>query len=71
MLEKEAERYERALDHIVALMTLMADAEYLGNDDDYLEYESRLEDAIADRDEAVARITDLGGVVLDGAVLLP
>lgn len=71
MLEKEVERYERALDRIIALMTLIADAEYLGNDDDYLEYEGRLEDAIVDRDDAVARITDLGGVVLDGTVLLP
>lgn len=71
MLEKEAERYERALDRIVALMTLMADAEYLGNDDDYLEYESRLEDAIVDRDDAASCITDLGGVVLDGTVLFP
>jgi hypothetical protein len=71
MLEKEAEHYERSLDRIVALMTLMADAEYLGNDDDYAEYESRLEDAITDRDDTVARISDLGGVVLDGAVLLP
>lgn len=71
MLEKEVERYEYALDRIVALMTLMADAEYLGNESDYKEYESRLESAIEDRDNAVSSISDLGGVVLDGTVLLP
>lgn len=71
MLETQVENYERSLDRIVALMVLIEDAEYLGNQEFVEEYESRLQEAINDRDEAADQISELGGVVIDGAVILP
>lgn len=71
MLETHVENYERSLDRIVALMVLLEDAEYLGNEEFAEEYEERLQEAISDRDEAANKIAELGGVILDGSVVLP
>lgn len=71
MLKTQVENYERSLDRIVALMVLIEDAEYLGNEEFVEEYEERLQEAITDRDNAADKIAELGGVILDGSVILP
>lgn len=71
MIADEAERYERSLARIIALMVLISDVEYLGEDELLDGYEERLQEAITERDEASAKIVELGGSVIDGQVILP
>lgn len=71
MIADEVERYERSLARIIALMVLISDAEYLGEDELLDGYEERLQEAINERDESSAKIAELGGSVIDGQVILP